>query len=500
MIIGAYMKKYITILILFIFFLQAAAVHAADFSTGREGEIIRPLETTEVTLLEGRIDVKLDFKKANFICTTIVQNLGPGVEMFVGYPAEEVKPGGKTTQTFRDFITYIDGDAVPFMETSSAEDSVIPENPNYNKWYLWPIMLENKQKKEIKNVFWTENTYDSLGNALTGFILKPAKFWNGVGKIEVRYIFDSFEPYTIISAFPANYHFVKNDLVFDFENTVPNSNIKLSFNPDYEYQLANLPLSEIKRFWEIKASGKYNEGIYYLNTYKQKNTLTKDALTAIDVQKGILLFVNGNNQEAESLFKTAIENSTHLSAPYYHLASIFSERKEYDSLKELLNTAMDRHINPIVLRKIESCLETIPNSSLPTITPIAINDSSRFTIQVEDKNADIQKISLQVWTKENSTSKILMDKDVNLNGQAYQYYINENIAIPVYIRNAFCKITVLDGNGQRVEKIINLPNNRNRILSTNVDDAYHVAITLLIVSFILLSVIFFRRSRRKKIN
>lgn len=489
------MKK-ICIILLIIFFMQSTASHAADFSTGREGEIIRPLEATEVSLLEEDITIQLDLKKAKFICKTKLQNLGPGVEMFVGYPAEEVKAGEKTSQTFHNFITHIDGKLVPFMETSNALDSSIPENPHYNKWFLWPIMLENEQKKEITNIFWTENTYDSLGNALTGFILKPAKYWNSTGKIKVRYVFNSFEPYAINSAFPANYHFEGNDVVFNFENTPPNSNIKLSFNRDYEYQLANLPLPEIKAFWEIKAKKRYSEGINYLDSYKQENILTKDATNAIDVQKGILLYDKGDFAEAEDLFKIAIKNSTRLSAPYYHLASFYFQRKEITLLQKLLNTAMERRVNPIILRKIESCLNKPPQYYLPVISPIDTHDNSRLTLQIEDKNADIQKISLQVWSKENSRSKILLDKDVDLNGQAYQYYINENISIPVYIATAFCKITVLDGNGQKVEKLITLTNNRNRILSTNVSTAYHSAITLLLVSFILLAVIFIKRSKR----
>lgn len=491
------MKKYLILCILVLFFvIKLNMVYASDVSLGREGEIIRPLDSTQVSLLQEEITVHLNIKKAGFSCKSIVKNNGPGLEMFVGYPAEEINKPEKTIQTFHDFAAYIDNKNVPFMESNSEQDNEIPNNPHYNKWFLWPLILDKGQIKEVINVFWTENTHDSAGNTVTGFVLKPAKYWyNTPGKILVKYIFENLEPYDVNSVLPANFSFQGNDLVFKTENKIPASDIKIAFNPYYEYQILGLPLSEITEFLDAKNNHQYDYGLKSVDQFLKKNIISQDAKNALSVQKGILFFEKGNFVEAEKLFQVAINKNVNLSAPYYHLCEILQQKKDLNALQKLYDMAVNRHIDPIVLRKIEATLPTQKSDPLPEVRQINIEDNI-LTAEIEDKKSNLERISMEVWSNESPKKPIILDREINLEGQTYRYHINEKIELPLYIANAYCRLSVYNSSGKKVEKIIPISNRRNKLLSLNKQENSFPFLTVILIILLLINLMI-RKAKRK---
>ena len=496
------MKKYFVFIYLILYFILniSFTASAADFSTGREGEIIRPLESALVKLVQEDITIHLDTKKTNFLFKTKVKNMGPGIEMFVGYPSEKMNNEGMTAQTFRDFCTYIDGRSVPIMETDSAQEEGLPKNPQYDKWFLWPLILDTGQVKEVTNNYWIQNSSDASGNTISGFILKPAKFWYGKpDKVTVRYVFDSFEPYVINSALPANFTFEGDQLVYNFDNVVPESDIKLSFNPNYEFQILDIPASEINAFWDAKNNKHYDNALKLISAYlNNNNNLTLETKLALKTQMGIVFMAKGDLNKAQTLLEEGLNNNLSLSAIYYHLAKIYASKNNIEELNKLYNKAISNHINPVVVRKIESYLPLPNPNSIPEIVQFNADDVSHITAEIFDKDANIEKISLEILTKESNNTKILSYREINISGQSYHYFVKEKFVLPVFIKNAYCRLCVIHGSGKNIEKVLPLSNRKSNLLSNKeIDDSTPISVVIAIVVLLL---IFSRKTLFKLFN
>ncbi len=346
-------KLYVcSILCLLLIFLSFNPVKAGLAPLERQGKIVNPTVSDDISLTTVTTKIYPDIESTGFDSLYILKNndLQKRVTLIAGYPSDNGK--------ISNFSVSIDGQ---FQKIIYRKPS--PDHDDYIGWFTWNLTFEPGETKMIKISFLRQNNpYDPFSNQIL-YVLKPSSGWEGtIGKIKIEAIFDKYQPYIFNpDPSPAPTAIQKDGtLEWTMKDVQPQQNIEIFFQPT-DVLTVNY-LNE-----KSKTSDKMLSEI--ANSYKNNNYL-----------KSIRLCEDYLNQGTQPEFKNEVN---------YFLAKGYHYLLEYDKALDVYNQIKGTEL-------FEDLSTTINNEILYNISTLY-----EHTAKADDYQAFIDSITESKSSKPN---------------------------------------------------------------------------------------------------
>lgn len=222
-----------TVLIsIYLFF--AGIASANDTFVYDNGHTAYPLNTDKIRMVSENISVQMKgegiaSRSAKVTCDFVFENTtNAEVKAKIGFPAQDqyyhdIGEGEKRYPPLRDFVSYVDGKAVPVNVRIQEQ----PYPVTY--WYTWDVVFPPSRTIVLKNIY--EVTLSlSYYNQWFTYILTTGANWKGpIGHSVIEVIYESANDLKkrVKSASPDEFKIQDNKIVWDFINFIPKNNIQV---------------------------------------------------------------------------------------------------------------------------------------------------------------------------------------------------------------------------------------------------------------------------------
>lgn len=201
----------------------ARPARADDAALGRSGETVFPVGEPSVRMAAEEVLLKVDPERTQADLTFTFANAGPDKTVLMGFPLQSHSES-RAHPELNDFRTLIDGVAAPVKTEPSGSGE-------YPGWITWPVTFRANQTRVVQNSYWGTNSYWSNGETMAGYILKTGAAWQGtIGQAVVRASLDQILPPDMYGIRPENYRWVGDDLVWEWQEFEPDSDIEIHWN------------------------------------------------------------------------------------------------------------------------------------------------------------------------------------------------------------------------------------------------------------------------------
>lgn len=329
---------------------------ADDTSLGRLGEGVSPISSNTVRMVEEDILIILQEEKSLVDCTFTFQNTeDKPVKILMGFPAVGAQPdpdraGFGDDTSLHNFRTWIKGKAVPVKLEKGIKTG--NNKLDFPHWYTWEVEFGPYESLIVKNSYWVKNTFDSIGNTFTGYVLTTGAPWQGsIGKVWVTLDLGSHHrPYDLVSVKPNNFQFTGDTkLVWYWEDLEPDFNIHVVTNKRRQEMpvINSLHYEEYDKLLHLEQEEKYREAAALLEKTSQRVPLeNRDNLLARRAEN---LKKAGLYHEALVIWENIVKEKKTISSAYWGIAN-YSEKKDQDitNLWETVKSLELIHHHPLL--------------------------------------------------------------------------------------------------------------------------------------------------------
>jgi len=190
---------------------------ADDASIGRDAEGVFPVHSSDVTMLEESVEIRLSSPYpdswpiySQVTCQFVFRNeSGSSVDVEMAFPAsvreDEFTERGDTR--IHDFRASVDGQELDVsLEPASSGPEDAP--PEYDWWYVFTVPFAPGETRTVCNAYWVKNLTNSIGQVRLAYVLRTGRYWKGpIGRATVTVHLGPVRPYQIMSLVPNRWVF-----------------------------------------------------------------------------------------------------------------------------------------------------------------------------------------------------------------------------------------------------------------------------------------------------
>ena len=463
----------------------ATTASADDASLGRVGENVQPIFNTRVEMLAEDVRVKVTPERSFVEAVFIFRNNGPAATVLVGFPEEEILDGregfGDDTE-LHDFKAFIDGKEVPVQKKKGLVPEINPRSIDYPSWYTWEVEFAEGQIRELRNTYWVKNLYWSNGEVLAGYILTTGSTWEGsIGHARVTFEMQDILPYRLRAIIPGNYRFEGHNLVWEWWDFDPDTNIEVIFDNRglLPFVQQALPPEAADQWWQKITAGKYLEVLQEIGDLKGKgsNPELEQALAIYEAWANQGL---GRHEESTAAWERILEMAVNpgeiylLSAlaqeeAFYHLAEDYHRAGEQEKLEKLYLQLRALRLNAHLHRWVETLL---PPEKLRTEPPLinkleflaGPSESNVYylSVDIEDPDGDIVSFYYNLWYEEGGEKKEITFERPHFWYNPYHISTSYMVQGVPADKNVYYYVEVMDTAGNIASATGNLQEGRHK--------------------------------------
>ena len=409
------------------------ASYANDTSLGRFGETVNPINDDDIVMQSENIIVHVTEEKSRVEAEFVfINDSQEEKKVLMGFPSGELEQkSGDAMESFfdyklYDFKTLVEGTEVDVKLEKGIEPKEKLEHgfydsdlSNFPLWYTWEVSFEPGEKKVVKNIYETKNTTNAMGMIQTGYVLTTGAPWKGkIENAKITFFIEDVKPYQFDRIEPVCTTFEEGKITWEFKDFEPDSNISVIYNIREKYMLEDRFLydEKLKPIIDLKEEGKYKELVDFIdNIFEEKGYDTSDSFveTALKLSKAKALLEIDNEdsvKEAYEILNSIVDAGNTGTAESAYILLNYYKTKSPDEYANFYYNKIFLRTSGVLQRL---AVDMFPDANIsygyaPEITNLKITPK-RAVLDIEDKDDDIKKYSIEVWYIENGEKLHLLN-------------------------------------------------------------------------------------------
>lgn len=449
---------------------------ADDAVLGRIGEAVQPIHSSQVRMVEEDVLIKLYPTRCEVAATFRFRNDGPGTSILMGFPEDSMDGGEFGVDTsLHEFSASVDGQPAQVTREVGLQPDQNPRAYDYPSWLTWEMDMSPGEIREVRNTYWVTNSHDSQGWVETGYVMTTGSLWHGpIGRARLTVELMDIRPSQLVGAFPGDFRFDGDRLVWEWQNIEPTADLRLVANlrspaaymlsavdEDLRCQLEQISLSDdpervlqqVTQLRQVAPADTADAALTYLQALAEETLGRTDAAVASWQRLLTLAGEPGGLSAPEtnrlhSVWAAYGDAIFHLGGHYYARAMTAELMQIYHWARQV-NAVGSYHQpvcwSPFMARWLGQRLPVDQLDSEPPFVEVWLTPQTAliwdFIVAITDLNADLSfyRSRIQVWYEQSGQLHYLIDtnrpelalqRPMNTaNGQSvelrFQHVINE---------------------------------------------------------------------------
>ncbi|NSW91775.1 MAG: DUF4424 family protein [Firmicutes bacterium] len=411
--------------IFLIIILVSSNSYANDTSLGRFGETVSPVNNSNVIMQAEDITVRVSEGISKVECEFVfINDSQEETTVLMGFPSGDLDDETeKMAEWFHDyklynFTAWVDGKEVEVKLEKGVGPETGQDSLNFPYWYTWEVNFKPGEKKTVRNTYETRNTSSSIGLIQTGYVLTTGAPWKDrIENARIIFVMENVEPYQLESISPANYIYEGDRITWEFKDFEPDSNIKVVFSVRERYLLRDQFRydARLNSIIEMENQGKYKEIVEFIDEFMQEkdyDNYDEYIETGLKLARAKALLKIGDDDQAIGILDDIADAGGLGSREAAYLLLSYYKDKGIDKYREFYEKKVFLRTNGVFQKLAVDMFPDLKSGYPPEITNLKIT-RQKISVDIEDKDDDLKKMSVEVWYMEDGKKMHLVDYQID---------------------------------------------------------------------------------------